>query len=230
MLGCLIEKEATVPDAYPLTLNALRSACNQSSSRDPVVSYDDLTIQRCLDSLKADSWVRFVHPAHGERVTRFRHVADDHLGLDAGALVLLSILVLRGPQTAGELRTRSERAHRFDSPTEVEQTLAALAAREEPLVLELPRQAGQHGTRWVHLLCGPVDVAALSSSGPAGRSSGGAGAAGLGDRVAVLEAELAEVRARLASLERELGIEAPAVSPAVPPSTSWSSTEPPPTG
>lgn len=228
MLGCLIEKEATVPDAYPLTLNALRSACNQTSSRDPVVSYDDLTIQRCLDTLKAEGWVRFVHPAHGERATRFRHVADDHLGLDAGALVLLSILALRGPQTAGELRTRSERAHRFESPAEVEQILGALAAREEPLVLELPRQAGQHGTRWVHLLCGPVDVEALSSAAPVGRSGGGA--SGLADRVAVLEAELAEVRARLASLEAELGIEAPAVSPAVPTSPSWSSTEPPPAG
>ena len=209
VLGCLVEKEATVPDAYPLTLNALRSACNQTSNRDPVVAYDDLTIQRSLDTLKAEGWVRFVHPAHGERTTRFRHVADERLAVDAGSLSLLAILVLRGPQTAGELRTRSERYHRFESPAEVEQLLTALAAREEPLVLELPRQAGQHGTRWVHLLSGPVDVGALSVA-PAARAPGPGG--GLGDRVAVLEAELAEVRARLASLEAELGVGAPEVS------------------
>jgi uncharacterized protein YceH (UPF0502 family) len=221
VLGCLVEKEATVPDAYPLTLNALRSACNQTSSRDPIVDYDDLTIQRCLDSLKAGGWVRFVHPAHGERATRFRHVAEEHLAIDAGSSVLLAILVLRGPQTAGELRTRSERAHRFESPAEVEALLAAMASREEPLVLELPRQTGQHGTRWVHLLCGPVDVAALSSATPVGRSSGSSGA--LADRVAILEAELAGVRARLASLEEALGVDAPDVNPAVPPSmSSWS--------
>ena len=227
VLGCLIEKEATVPDAYPLTLKALRSACNQTSSREPVVSYDELTVQRCVDALKAGGWVRFVHPSHGERATRFRHVADEHLGLDAAALAAISVLVLRGPQTAGEIRTRTERHHRFETPAEVERTLGALADREEPLVVELPRQPGQHGSRWVHLLCGPVDTSALAAAAPAGRSSAGGG--GLGDRVAVLEAELAEVRARLASLEQALGIEAPEPEPApepipINPSSSWSST------
>ena len=205
VLGCLAEKEATVPDAYPLTLNALRSACNQTSSRDPVVSYDDLTIQRCLDSLKASGLVRFVHPAHGERATRFRHVADERLGLDAASLAVLTLLVLRGPQTPGEIRTRAERHHRFQSPAEVDEILGALAAREEPLVVELPRQPGQHGVRWAHLLCGPVDVAALSTASPARTSGGG----GLGDRVTALEAELAAVRTRLERLER-------AVSPTEP--------------
>jgi uncharacterized protein YceH (UPF0502 family) len=210
VLGCLVEKGATVPDAYPLTLNALRSACNQTSNRDPVVAYDDLTIQRSLDTLKAGGWVRFVHPAHGERTTRFRHVADEHLGISAEALALLAILVLRGPQTPGELRTRSERYHRFDSPVEVERHLALLAVREQPLVVELPRQAGQHGNRWVHLLCGPVDVEALSAAAPAGRAAVSTG--GLADRVATLEAELAEVRARLAGLEEALGVDVPEVS------------------
>ena len=209
MLGCLVEKEATVPDAYPLTLNALRSACNQTSSRDPVVSYDDLTIQRCLDSLKAGGWVRFVHPAHGERATRFRHVADEQLGLDAASLAVLTLLVLRGPQTPGEIRTRSERHHRFESPAEVDEILGALAAREEPLVLELPRQAGQHGVRWAHLLCGPVDVVALTSASPGGRAAGGGG--GLGDRVAALEAELAALRSRMEGLERSLGVQHPSM-------------------
>jgi uncharacterized protein YceH (UPF0502 family) len=220
VLACLVEKEATVPDAYPLTLNALRSACNQTSSRDPVVSYDDLTIQRCLDSLKAASWVRFVHPAHGERATRFRHVADELLGLDAGSLAVLTVLVLRGPQTPGELRTRTERHHRSAAPAEVEAILATLAARHEPLVVELPRQPGQHGIRWAHLLCGPVDGEALATAAPGGRAAGGS--SGLGDRVAALEAELADVRARLASLEAELGVE-PAVSPAG--SSTWSTSD-----
>lgn len=227
MLGCLVEKGATVPDAYPLTLNALRSACNQTSNRDPVVDYDDLTVQRCLDGLKASGFVRFVHPAHGERATRFRHVADERLGVDDESLALLAVLVLRGPQTAGELRTRTERYHRFESPAEVERRLAALAVREQPLVLELPRQVGQHGTRWVHLLCGPVDVESLSSAPPSGRPAGAGG--GLAERVASLEAELADVRGRLAGLEEALGIETPTVSPALR-STPWSSPEPPPTG
>lgn len=220
MLGCLVEKEATVPDAYPLTLNALRSACNQTSSRDPVVSYDDLTIQRCLDSLKAGGWVRFVHPAHGERATRFRHVAEERLGLDAASLAVLAILVLRGPQTPAEIRTRIERHHRFATAAEVEERLGALASREEPLVVELPRQAGQHGVRWAHLLCGRVDVDALASASPSGLT--GAAGSGLVDRVEALEAELAVARARLAQLEQALGIgtpepaPAPAVSPAEP--------------
>jgi uncharacterized protein YceH (UPF0502 family) len=205
VLGCLVEKETTVPDAYPLTLNALRTACNQSSSRDPVVAYDDLTIQRCLDSLKASGYVRFVHPAHNERVTKFRHVAGDKLDLDRGQLAILSVLALRGPQTSGELRTRTERQHGFDSVIAVEAVLAGLMAREEPLVVELPRLAGHHQTRWAHLLCGPVDLDALAASAPAAsaRSFGGGGGA---DRLGELEATVSQLADRLARLEQELGI------------------------
>lgn len=211
VLGCLVEKEATVPDAYPLTLNAVRSACNQSSSRDPVVSYDELTVQRSLDTLKSTGWVRFVYPSHGERATKFRHVVDEKLGVDRAALSVLSLLALRGPQTSGELRTRSERQHRFESPAEVESVLRALAEREEPLVVELPRRPGHHGVRWAHLLCGPVDVEALASVSAASAATA-AGGAGLVDRVAALEAEVAELRARLGALEAGLGIEPPAVA------------------
>lgn len=206
VLGCLVEKEATVPDAYPLTLNALRSACNQTSSRDPVVSYDDLTVQRSLDALKAAGLVRFVHPSHGERATKFRHTADEQLGLDHAALSVLSLLALRGPQTTGELRTRAERQHRFDSSADVEAVLAQLAGREQPLVVELPRRPGHHGTRWTHLLCGPVDAEALAMAPTAGHTIAGAGG-GLADRVEALEAEVGELRARLHSLEDALGIE-----------------------
>ena len=198
VLACLVEKEATVPDAYPLTGNALRSACNQTSSRDPVVDFDDLTIQRALDSLKAAGLVRFVHPAHGERVTRFRHVLDERWGLDRGELAVLAVLALRGPQTASELRTRTERAHAFSSPAEVDGVLRQLADRDEPLVIALPRQ------RWAHLLEGPVDADAIAS-----RAAPRPSTAGAGDRIAALEAEVADLRERLERLERELGVQLP---------------------
>jgi uncharacterized protein YceH (UPF0502 family) len=207
VVGCLVEKEATVPATYPLSLNALRQACNQTSSRDPVVQYDEITIQRCLDTLKADGWVRFVHPSHGERTTKFRHVADEKLGVDAAALALLSVLALRGPQTSGELRTRTERHHPFESTGSVEELLNHLAEREEPLVVELPRVPGQHQTRWVHLLGGPVDVEALTAAASASAPRVAAAAGGLGDRVAELEAEVARLRSRLEALEEALGVE-----------------------
>jgi uncharacterized protein len=209
ILGCLIEKEATVPAAYPLSLNAVRQACNQSSSRDPVVQFDEITIQRSLDTLKAEGWVRFVHPSHGERATKFRHVADEKLDVDDAALAVLSVLALRGPQTSAELRTRTERHHRFASSGEVDAVLEALAARAEPLVLEVPRGAGQHQTRWVHLLGGPVDVDALATEVPS--RPGGAAAAGLAERVVELEAEVTRLRSRLEGLEEALGVES--VSP-----------------
>ena len=203
VLGCLIEKEATVPDLYPLTRNALRQACNQSSSRDPVVAYDDLTVQRALDSLKARGLARFVHPAAGERATKFRHVAGDAIGLERDELALVAVLVLRGAQTAGELRTRTERQHAFESTEEVESALARLRGRDEPLVIELPRQAGQHHARWMHLLGGPVDVDALEArlaDAPVARSRGGT------DRILELEAELAALAARVARLEASVGL------------------------
>jgi uncharacterized protein len=208
VLGCLVEKEATVPAAYPLSLHALRQACNQTSSRDPVVQYDEITIQRCLDTLKADGWVRFVHPSHGERTTKFRHVVDEKLGLDDAGLAVLSVLALRGPQTSGELRTRTERHHRFDGPGDVDVLLSVLAARDDPLVVELPRVPGQHQTRWMLLLAGPVDVDALAASLAVTRQAGGGpGAVGLADRVAELEAELGRLRSRLEGLEEALGVE-----------------------
>lgn len=203
VLGCLVEKEATVPDAYPLTRNALRQACNQTTARDPVVAYDDGTVERALDSLKAAGLVRFVHPAHGERSTKYRHVAGERLGLDSAEVAVLAVLGLRGAQTAAELRARTERIHAFDSVADVEAVLAGLAAGEPSLVVALPRAPGQREGRWAHLLGGPVDVDALALAAPApARTVAGA------DRIAALEAEVAELRARLERLEGELGITA----------------------
>lgn len=194
VLACLVEKAATVPDAYPLTSNALRQACNQTTSRDPIVAFDELTVQRALDSLKAAGLVRFVHPAHGERVTRFRHVLDERLGLDPGELAAVAVLALRGPQTAAEVRTRTERMHASGDVDQVAATLARLADRDEPLVVALPRR------RWAHLLGGPVDAARADQDEPPEPRRPGR------DRMSALEAEVADLRERLERLERELGV------------------------
>lgn len=203
VLGCLVEKEATVPDAYPLTRNALRQACNQTTARDPVLALDDAAVQRALDSLKAAGFVRFVHPAHGERSTKFRHVLDGRLELDRAELAVVAVLALRGPQTAAELRSRTERIHAFADVHAVETALSALAGRDEPLVVALARQPGQHQARWAHLLAGPIDVGAFAPPAP-----GGAVPPTLArpDRSAELGAELAELRARVDRLEAELGM------------------------
>ena len=152
VLGCLAEKERTVPDTYPLTLKALVTACNQSSNRWPVVQYDAGTVQRTLDDLKADGFVRFVHPSHGERSTKFRHVLGERLGLEPAEVAVLALLFLRGPQTAAELRSRTDRLHAFGSTGEVEDALGALASRDEPLVRLLDRRPGEREARWLHVL------------------------------------------------------------------------------
>ena len=151
VLGCLIEKEATVPESYPLTVNSLRNACNQSTSRDPVVSYGDFEIESALTALRGRGLTRTVHST-SNRATKYRHVVPEALSLDAAETAILSVLMLRGPQTIGELKGRTERQHRFESTDEVAAGLAALAAREQPLVLQLERAPGQKDARWVHLL------------------------------------------------------------------------------
>lgn len=163
VLGCLIEKEATVPDTYPLTLNALRTACNQSTSRDPVVAYGDAEIELALASLRTRGLTRTVHST-SNRATKYRHVVPDAFGLDPAETAVLSVLMLRGAQTVGELKARTERQHRFASSDEVGGVLAGLAAREQPLVRELPRQPGHKDTRWVHLLSPPVEQAEVAAA------------------------------------------------------------------
>lgn len=200
VLGTLVEKEATVPDTYPMTLKGLLSGCNQKNNREPVTDLDTFTVQRTLDALKARGVVRFVHPSHGARSTKFRHVLDEHLGLDRGELALVSVLFLRGPQTLSELRTRTERAHAFDTLDEVESTLAGLARREDPLVAHLERQPGQKETRWMHLLGEdddpPAEDAPAAVVAPADDEPHG----DLAARVAELEARLEAVESVLADL------------------------------
>ena len=152
VIGCLIEKQLTTPQQYPLSLNALVTACNQASNRDPVTCYDDRTVQRALAWLKDAGLVRFVYPSRGGSATRYRQVLDESLGLDQPALALVAVLLLRGPQTAGELRARTERMTSFDSVAAVDAELERLAAGAEPLVLQLPRRPGHKQERWVQLL------------------------------------------------------------------------------
>lgn len=204
VLGCLVEKQRTVPATYPLTLNALVSACNQTSNRWPIVDYDAATVQRALDGLKADRFVRFVHASHGERTTKFRHVLDERLGLEPDELAVVAVLLLRGPQTVGELRTRTERLHPFESLPEVEAVLDRLARRDEPLVVALPRPPGRKDVRYAHLLGGPVDVAAAAAS--AGDRRGRVTApepdvGGLESRIEALEAKVAHLFAVLGEEE-----------------------------
>lgn len=193
VLGALAEKEATVPDTYPMTLRGLQTACNQRNSREPVTDYDERTVQATVDELKARNLVRFVYASHGARTTKYRHVLHERLRLEPPELALLTVLLLRGPQTVNELRTRTERAHAFADNDEVVATLEALAGRAEPLVVHLPRQSGQKETRWMHLLGGEVDVDALAAGSPAPPAAGlEARLAALEDRVAALEAILTE--------------------------------------
>ncbi|HEY5822646.1 MAG TPA: DUF480 domain-containing protein [Propionibacteriaceae bacterium] len=151
VLGALLEKQRTVPDTYPLSLNALRSACNQSTSRDPVSSYDDSVLVDTLGRLRDRELVRFVKVT-GIRVVKYHQRLEERLALDAAQAALMAVLLLRGPQTAGELRPRTERLHPFADREAVDAALAVMASADPPLVLELERRPGQHDRRWTHLL------------------------------------------------------------------------------
>jgi uncharacterized protein YceH (UPF0502 family) len=195
VLGCLIEKQRTTPDQYPLSLNSLRLAANQATNRDPVADYDEATIRAALDRLARRGWTRLTS-GRSSRVAKFRHLLDDALGLTQSQLALLAVLMLRGPQTVGELRTRSERLFPFPSTREVELALNELASRE--LVQRLPRRAGEREERWTQLLGADVPRA----GGPPDAEPASAPAATREDRD--LEARVAELERGLAELERRL--------------------------
>jgi uncharacterized protein YceH (UPF0502 family) len=193
VLGCLMEKQATTPDVYPLTLKALTTACNQSSSRDPVMSVTEREVETTVLALKALGYARVVHPGSGERATKYRHIADEVLPVEPGARAVLTVLLLRGPQTVAELRARSERLHPFRGTPEVEGALAELAAQEPPLAEPLERHAGERETRWVQLLAEeavPLTERSAAASTPARN-----------DRMADLEARVSALEERLAALE-----------------------------
>ena len=152
VIGCLIEKQLTTPDQYPLTLNALLLACNQSSNRDPVVTFDEGTVERALAALKVAGLVRVVHPSHGRSVTRYQQLLGEQVAISERQAALVSVLLLRGPQTGGELRSRSARLSGFDDIAEVDMELEHLSRLPDPVVARLPRRPGQKEERWVQLL------------------------------------------------------------------------------
>jgi uncharacterized protein YceH (UPF0502 family) len=212
VVGCLIEKQRTTPDAYPLSLNALRLACNQSTNRDPVVAYDEATVSEALRRLALRGWTRLASGA-GSRARKYRQLLPEALGVDDGELALLGVLMLRGAQTPGELKQRSERLHGFADLGAVQETLDRLA--ERGYVARHERRPGQKELRYEQLL-GDVgegapapavgeDDAAPSGGDPAAAAGGGEDLVPAEDRLTRLERELAELRSELASLREALG-------------------------
>jgi uncharacterized protein len=213
VLGCLIEKQRTTPDVYPLTLNALRLACNQSTNRDPVVAYDENTIRSGIERLVQRKWATLASWSN-RRSMKYRHTLDGALGLGDGEIAVLTVLMLRGPQTPGELKTRTERLHRFGAADEVGGTLEGLSARG--LVRRLERRPGQREERYEQLLgesgddadapgrvepfARPLEQAAAPSEPPAHQDSPAGD-----ERLERIERQLAELRAELQALRDDLG-------------------------
>ena len=198
LLGCLVEKEATTPDTYPLTVNAAQSAANQKTAREPVMNVDAGSVQHALRQLEALGLAR---QHFSSRADRYEHRLQAALDLTRQQTVLLALLLLRGPQTLGELVTRSERLHRFTDTDTDEARHAIDRLQQRALLVVLPRASGQREDRYMHLLCGEVDGAALAAK-YAGSGGGSSDAAdpGLAERVAQLEAAVADLQAQLAEL------------------------------
>ena len=222
MLGVLMEKELTTPQQYPLTSASLLAACNQATNRDPIVDYDEHTVMSALDGLKALRLVRFVLPSSGRTAVRYRHVVDETLALDLPQRALLAVLLLRGPQTIGELRLRTDRMTEFDGLPEVEHALGLLASLEDPLASNLGRRPGQKEERWTcPLVALPPGDPAPGQPDPSepvpGERDPGPGAwserEGVhapavpplpGDRLDSLRSELATLRTEVSQLRRDL--------------------------
>lgn len=204
MLGTLMEKARTVPDSYPLSLNSLLLGCNQKSSRDPLMELDEAQVATALDELKSAGLVR---ESSGSRTTRYEHNFQRGIGVPEQSAVLLGLLMLRGPQTAGELRLNTERWYKFADISSVEGFLEELQDRSPekggPLVVKLARGPGTREQRWAHLLCGPVDTTQTG----AGRSTEGSG--NTAERIERLEAEVAQLRETVQKLCSELGVSPP---------------------
>jgi uncharacterized protein YceH (UPF0502 family) len=192
VLGVLVEKQATVPDTYPLSLNALVAGCNQKTARNPVIDASDAEVQTAVDGLKALS---LVFEGSGARVVRYEHNFGRALAVPGQAVALLAVLMLRGPQTAAELRLNCERLHRFADISSVEGFLEELAAKDPPRVRHLARSPGEREARWAHLLCGEPPEGAAGSAAGGDNTSVGAG------ELAALKAELQRQAAQIEGLQ-----------------------------
>jgi uncharacterized protein YceH (UPF0502 family) len=203
VLGVLVEKQHTVPDTYPLSLNALVSGCNQKTARSPVIEATDAEVLTAIDGLKSMSLV-FEGPS--SRVVKFEHNAARGLNVPSQAVALLAVLMLRGPQTSAELRLNCERLHRFADISAVEGFLEELAERFPPRVVKLPRAGGEREARWAHLLCGEVAMLAVLAGSLEGSVSAGELSALKAEQTR-MAGELAELRDLVQRMARELGIE-----------------------
>jgi uncharacterized protein YceH (UPF0502 family) len=199
VLGALIEKEVTTPEYYPLSLNALINACNQRSNREPVMDLDEEAVRQALHGLEDDGLAGRSRTADGGRVTKYEHWLGEAFNFSRAEAALICVLLLRGPQTPGELRGRTERMHRFEELTDVAAGLQRLMEREPPLAVMLPRQPGTKESRYAHLLSGPVEA----SAAPAPAAPAFTGDAGDQDgRLAQLEATVAELKKEMADLRK----------------------------
>ncbi len=207
VLGVLIEKAHTVPDSYPLSLNSLVSGCNQKTTRDPVMSATDAEVQVAADSLKA---LHLVFESSGSRVTRYEHNMGRAMALPSQSVAVLSVLMLRGPQTSSELRANCDRLHRFADVSSVEAFLDELAARAQEkggsLVVKLPRAPGAREARWSHLLCGAVDVSAMPVATQSEDFVAASELASLKSQQLTMQRELDELRGLVDKLYSELGV------------------------
>jgi uncharacterized protein YceH (UPF0502 family) len=196
VLGSLVEKQLTTPEYYPLTLNALTAACNQKSNREPVMSLGETELLAAIDSLRDKNLV-YLFYGSTSRTVKYKHMLPNVFDLDTAGTAVIALLLLRGPQTVGELRGRSDRLYEFGGLDEVQKTLDELADRAEPLVLRLERQPGQKEARYAHLLSGEIDQAMTKVTAPL-RSSGGSN-----ERIEKLENDLESVRSELEQFKQE---------------------------
>jgi hypothetical protein len=205
VLGCLVEKQISTPDYYPLTLNSLTNACNQKNHRDPVVSYNEADVERALTSLRGKQ-LAFLFEGAVARVPKFGHTFPKAYELDPAETAVLCVLMLRGPQTPGELRSRTPHLHNFESLPAVEETIQRLATRDEPLVVKLPRTPGMKESRYAHLLGGAIkfEPPAVTSDSESALATPILLPVGE-DRLTKLETEVAALRKELEALKAELG-------------------------
>jgi len=201
VLGSLIEKEITTPDYYPLSLNALMNACNQRSNREPIMNLDEDDLRQALHGLEAKQLAGRARSADG-RVTKYEHWLGEAFNFSRAETALICVLLLRGPQTPGELRGRTERLHDFTDISDVTSGLQRLMDREPSLVALLPRQPGARESRYAHLLCGPVDAMAASDSQPSDPEPSASQYEG---RIAQLESTVAELQREIAALREKVG-------------------------
>jgi uncharacterized protein len=208
-LGAMVEKHIATPDYYPMTLNALVNACNQKNHRDPVVSYDETIVAKALDGLREKNLAYVFHGSEA-RAPKYGHLFPKAFDLSEAETPLICVLILRGPQTSGELRSRTQHLRSFGSLAEVETLLQGLSVRDEPLVVKLPRQPGSRESRFAHLLGGPVEmeqseVPPYPPPSVLQRQSENDKIAKLEEEIASLRMELSDLKQQFAELKRELG-------------------------